>query len=108
MGMLAALEDNDINEESKIDTGTGEMVFYGKYKVKDSKRGGYGILTAAKAFEVSSNVGLVKIIYDHYKDNPKQFVDRLYNMGLNKPLGIPILGEGIPKIPYPEESDWDG
>ena len=108
MGMIAALEDNVINEESNIDTGTGEMVFYGKYKVKDSKRGGYGILTAAKAFEVSSNVGLVKIIYDHYKDNPKQFVDRLYNMGLNKPLGIPILGEGIPKIPYPEDSDWDG
>ena len=108
MGMIAALEDNVINEESSIDTGTGEMVFYGKYKVKDSKRGGYGILTAAQAFEVSSNVGLVKIIYDHYKDNPKQFVDRLYNMGLNKPLGIPILGEGIPKIPYPEDSDWDG
>ena len=108
MGMIAALEDNVINEESNIDTGTGEMVFYGKYKVKDSKRGGYGILTAAKAFEVSSNVGLVKIIYDHYKDNPKQFVDRLYNMGLNKPLGIPILGEGLPKIPYPEDSDWDG
>ena len=108
MGMIAALEDNVINEESNIDTGNGEMVFYGKYKVKDSKRGGYGILTAAKAFEVSSNVGLVKIIYDHYKDNPKQFVDRLYNMGLNKPLGIPILGEGIPKIPYPEDSDWDG
>ena len=108
MAMIAALEDNVINEESQIDTGTGEMLFYGKYKVVDAKRGGYGILTAAKAFEVSSNVGLVKIIYDHYKDNPKQFVDRLYNMGLNKPLGISILGEGIPKIPYPKDSDWDG
>ncbi len=108
MGMIAALEDNVINEESLIDTGIGELLFYGKYKVKDSKRGGFGTLTASKAFEVSSNVGLVKIIYDHYKNNPKQFVDRLYNMGLNKPLGIPILGEGIPKIPYPEDSDWDG
>ena len=108
MAMIAALEDNVVNEETQIDTGTGEMLFYGKYKVKDSKRGGYGTLTASKAFEVSSNVGLVKIIYDHYKNNPKQFVDRLYNMGLNKPLGISILGEGIPKIPYPEDPDWDG
>ena len=58
----------------------------GKYKVKDSKRGGYGTITAAKAFEVSSNVGLVKIVHDNYKENPKKFVDRLYNMGLNKNL----------------------
>jgi cell division protein FtsI (penicillin-binding protein 3) len=77
-----------------IETGNGELLFYGKYKVKDSKRGGYGTLTAAKAFEVSSNVGLVKIVYDNYKDNPKQFVDSLYNMGLNKPLGLSIRGEG--------------
>jgi len=108
MGMIAALEDNYINENSIVETGNGELNFYGKYKVKDSKKGGYGTLTAAKAFEVSSNVGLVKIVYDHYKDNPKQFVDRLYNMGLNKPLGLSILGEGIPKIPYPSDPDWDG
>jgi cell division protein FtsI (penicillin-binding protein 3) len=84
------------------------MTFFGKYKVRDSKRGGYGTISAAHAFEVSSNVGLVKIVYDNYKDNPKQFVDRLYNMGLNKNLGLPILGEGDPKIPYPTDIDWDG
>jgi cell division protein FtsI (penicillin-binding protein 3) len=108
MGMIAALEDKVIDVDTEIETGNGEMLFYGKYKVKDSKRGGYGTLSAAKAFEVSSNVGLVKIVYDNYKNNPKKFVDRLYNMGINKPLGLPIKGEGIPKIPYPSDSDWDG
>ena len=29
-------------------------------------------------------------------------------MGLNKGLKLPILGEGIPKIPHPSDSDWDG
>ena len=108
MGMIAALEDKVINENTLIETGKGELTFYGKYKVKDSKKGGYGTITAAKAFEVSSNVGLVKIIYDNYKENPKLFVDRLYNMGLNKNLGLPIWGEGNPKIPYPTDTDWDG
>src|SRR6056300_2074879 len=108
MGMIAALEDKVIDENSLIETGNGEMTFFGKYKVRDSKRGGYGTISAAHAFEVSSNVGLVKIIYDNYKDNPKQFVDRLYNMGLNKNLGLPIKGEGEPKIPYPTDPDWDG
>jgi len=108
MGMIAALEDKVVDVDTEIETGNGEMLFYGKYKVKDSKRGGYGTLSAAKAFEVSSNVGLVKIVYDNYKNNPKKFVDRLYNMGINKPLGLPIKGEGVPKIPYPSDSDWDG
>ena len=108
MGMIAALEDKVIDENTLIETGKGELTFYKKYKVKDSKRGGYGTITAAEAFEVSSNVGLVKIVYDNYKKNPKQFVDRLYNMGLNKNLGLPIKGEGNPKIPYPTDADWDG
>ena len=108
MGMIAALEDKVISENTLIETGKGELTFYGKYKVKDSKKGGYGTITAAQAFEVSSNVGLVKIIHDNYKENPKQFVDRLYNMGLNKNLGLPIWGEGNPKIPYPTDADWDG
>ena len=106
--MIAALEDNVIDENSLIETGNGELTFYGKYKVKDSKKGGYGTLTAAKAFEVSSNVGLVKIVYDNYNENHKQFIDRLYNMWLNKTLGLPIRGEGVPKIPYPTDTDWDG
>ena len=108
MGMIAALEDKVIDEDTPIETGNGKMIFFGKYKVIDSKRGGYGTISAARAFEVSSNVGLVKIVYDHYKSTPKQFVDRLYNMGLNKPLGLPITGEGLPKIPYPSDADWDG
>ena len=73
MGMIAALEDKVVDMDTEIKTGNGEMMFFGKYKVKDSKRGGYGTITAAKAFEVSSNVGLVKIINDNYKNNPKQF-----------------------------------
>ena len=108
MGMIAALEDKVIDEDTPIETGNGKMIFFGKYKVTDSKKGGYGTISAARAFEVSSNVGLVKIVYDNYKSTPKQFVDRLYNMGLNKPLGLPITGEGLPKIPYPSDADWDG
>lgn len=108
MGMIAALEDKVVNENTLVDTEKGELTFYGKYKVRDSKRGGYGVIPASKVFEVSSNVGMVKIINDNYSENPKKFIDRLYNMGLDKPLGLPIKGEGIPKIPYPTDTDWDG
>ena len=108
MAMIAALEDNVVDVTDWIRTGNGELTFYNKYKVRDSKRGGYGTLTAGKVFEVSSNTGIVKIIYDNYKNNPRRFVDRLYDMGLNKPLGVSIKGEAAPKIPYPTDESWDG
>ena len=108
IAMIAALEDKIIDENTLIKTGNGELTFYGKYKVRDTKKGGYGNITAAKVLEVSSNTGIVKIINDNYKNDPKRFVDRLYNMGINKPIGLPIKGEGKPKIPYPNDTNWDG
>ncbi len=107
MSMIAALEDNYINSSDIIHTGNGKRIIHGK-TIRDSKKGGYGSISASKVFEVSSNTGIVNIIYDNYKDNPKKFVDRIYNMGIHKPLGIPIKGEANPKIPYPTDSNWSG
>ena len=108
ISIIAALEDKVVDENTLINTGNGELTFYGKYKVRDSKKGGYGAITAGKVLEVSSNTGIVKIIYENYKANPKKFVDRLFNMGINKTIGLPIKGEGKPKVPYPNDTDWDG
>ena len=108
MAMIAALEDKVITPYDIIDTKNGELTFYNKYKVRDSKRGGYGQIPLSKAFEVSSNTGIVQMVYENYKDQPKKFVDRLYNMGLNKPIGVSIKGEGLPKIPHPNDQSWNG
>jgi cell division protein FtsI (penicillin-binding protein 3) len=108
MAMVAALEDKVIDVNTPISTNNGELTFFKKYKVRDSKKGGYGTISAAKVFEVSSNTGMVKIVHENYGKNPKKFVNRLYNMGINKPLGLPIWGEGKPKIPHPnDKKEWD-
>ena len=108
MGMVAALEDKVVDTSDVIDTEAGVLTFYGR-NVRDSKRGGYGKISVAKAFEVSSNTAMVKLITDNYKENPTKFIDRLYSMGLNKTLDLPILGEGIPKITHPsDKKNWDG
>tara|TARA_B100000963_G_scaffold326201_1_gene313072 strand:+ start:15952 stop:17952 length:2001 start_codon:yes stop_codon:yes gene_type:complete len=108
MSVIATLENDNSIGRRLIDTKNGEISFYEKYKVRDSKKGGYGKLTPARAFEVSSNTGIVKMVYDNYKNNPKKFVDRLYNMGLNNVLGLSIKGEGKPMIPYPDDKNWSG
>ncbi len=107
LSMIIALEDKVAKGSDWIDTKNGTLDFYG-HTIKDTKKGGHGKIQLSKAFEVSSNTGLVKVITKHYTNNPKKFVDRLFNMGVHKKLGIPIIGEPPPKIPYPAESDWDG
>jgi cell division protein FtsI (penicillin-binding protein 3) len=107
MSMAAALEDRVIDTSTVFDTEKGMVQFFDR-KVYDSKRGGYGKISAAKAFEVSSNTAFAKMIYTNYKDNPERFVNRLYNMGLNEKIGLKIKGEGQPKIPHPEDSNWYG
>ena len=109
MALAVALEDKVIDTSTVVDTENGILTYYGK-KVRDSKNGGYGKITVAKAFEVSSNTGIVKAIHNSYKDNPKKFVDGLYEMNLQNKLYLPIIGEGKPIIPDPriKNNRWSG
>jgi len=109
MALAVALDDQRVDTTTIVDTKNGVLSFYGK-KVRDSKKGGYGKISLAKAFEVSSNTGLVSAIYKSYKDSPNDFIDGLYRMNLNDSLGLPILGEGKSIIPDPriKNGRWSG
>ena len=108
MALVAALEDQVIDTTTVFDTQNGELTFYGKYKVRDSRKGGYGKISIAEIFERSSNTGMVQAIYNEYNSKPEQFVNRLMNMGLSEPLGLPIVGEAKPVIPHPDKKGWSG
>jgi len=107
MSLVVALEDKVIDTSTVIDTENGIFNVYNK-RVRDSKAGGYGKVTVSKAFEISSNTAIAKIIHNNYKDNPEKFVNRLMNMGLSKELGLPVKGEGKPVIRYPGDKGWSG
>jgi cell division protein FtsI (penicillin-binding protein 3) len=105
MAMMAALEDKVIDTSTVVDTKAGAKSFYGKI-INDSHHGGYGKISAAKALEVSSNIGLATIIDEGYSKNPEKFINRLKSWNLEKIIGIPIKGEGKPMIPEPGHSKW--
>jgi len=108
MAITAALEDKVIDTSDVVDTNGGILSYYGK-KVRDSKQGGYGKISISKAFEVSSNTGIVAAIDKAYKNQPKKFVERLYAMNLNNKLDLPIIGEPAPIIPHPNNKQrWSG
>lgn len=105
--LIALLDDEKIDTSKVYDSKGGDIVYKGRH-VRDSHDGGYGKISLGRGFEVSSNTVLVQAVYENYKDNPKQFVDRINSLGLNKPLGLPFKGEGTPKIPQPGQKGWSG
>lgn len=107
--IMAALEDGYVDLTDTIDTKNGIFDYYDiTIKDESAEHGGYGRISVKQVIEKSSNVGMAKIITQAYKDKPRQFVDRLINMGLNKELGLEIKGEGRPMLNYPGEKFWSG
>ena len=103
--LIALLDDEKVDTSQVYDSKGGDITYRGRH-VRDSHKGGYGKISLARGFEVSSNTVLVQAVYENYKDNPEQFVNRLNNLGLNKPLGLPFKGEGIPYVPQPSDKKW--
>ncbi len=83
-------------------------VAYGRKTLTDAHLYNHGRFTVREAFEHSSNMGLSKLTYEAFKDNPSQYADMLYAMGLNKPTGIKLKGEPNPYIKHPvkNKKDW--
>ena len=107
MSLVAALEDKVVDTATIVDTEKGRWRIYDR-TVRDSRWGGYGKISVAEAFAVSSNTAFAKIIHENYKDTPKKFVNRLMNMGIHEDLGLPIVGEGKPVLRYPGDKGWSG
>jgi cell division protein FtsI (penicillin-binding protein 3) len=105
VAMTVALEHKVIDTSTVVDTKEGKIRLYGR-SITDSRRGGYGKISAAKALEVSSNIGLATLINDAYKDNPKKFTNQIKAWGLDKKVGITIKGEGLPVIPEEGDALW--
>lgn len=105
MTMLALLEETNLNLTDTIDTGNGEYKFY-KSTIKDHKKGGYGKITIQRAFEVSSNIAMARLADKYFSSRPQLFYDQIEKIGLTKPIGFQIIGEGKPKVNRPE--DWSG
>jgi len=103
--LIAAMEDGYIDLDTEIDTEHGKKKFYDQ-TMDDTHD--YGTITVKRAFEISSNIAVAKIITQNYSDNPQRFIDHLYKMNLNNELGLEIKGEGKPQIKSPSSKTWSG
>ena len=105
--MLALLEAGKVDLTDTVDTGEGSIEFFDR-TLTDVKNGGYGKITVQEVFEKSSNVGIAKLVVDHFGDDPQEYVDLIKRTGYGKPLGFQLLGEGEPLIKGPDDPEWYG
>ena len=103
IAFAAALEDQAIDTAQIVDTRLGSKAFYGRM-ITDTK--GHGKISAARALEVSSNIGLASLIDGAYSETPERWLDYFKTWRLDTVLGLPISGEGKPEIPRPGENKW--
>ncbi len=105
--IISLLEEGFIQPDDMIETGNGKLPIY-NHVLEDSHEGGYGTISIQRAFEVSSNVAMAKLVQKHYGNNPDQYINYLKKFHLDKPLEIGIPGEAKPRIKQKTDKDWSG
>ncbi|HMT30396.1 MAG TPA: penicillin-binding protein, partial [Bacteroidia bacterium] len=103
--VMALMEDGYVEPDDTVDT-QGGAIRYANRIMKDSHEGGYGKISMQHVFEVSSNVGISKMVHKYYSKNPQAFVDRVKGFGLSNKLGLQISGEGSPLIKNTDDKFW--
>ena len=99
--LLALIDDAGMDIDEKVDTEGGRIRLDGKTYVDDHKVD--SLLTLKQVFELSSNVGFIKCVREHYGSRPQKFIDYLATLGMREKLGTRIAGEAVPKMWTPKD-----
>ena len=111
--IMALLEDGYIELDDLIEIDSGKYQFYEEV-MEDSGKESFttDTTTIQHAFEISSNVGIAKLVHQYYNQNKnaKRFIKTLKSFYLHLPTGIELVGEAEPylKEAYNTEDLWSG
>ncbi|MCI6118240.1 MAG: PASTA domain-containing protein [Prevotella sp.] len=104
--IMVALDDGVVDTSYTVDTGCGIWKMYGRdMKDHNWRRGGYQVISLPRSLEVSSNIGVSRIIDEHYHNNPEKFVEGIRRIGLASDLHLPIAGSTAPRIRMPKKNE---
>jgi cell division protein FtsI (penicillin-binding protein 3) len=91
-----------------VNIGTGPIKFSNRVMKDDHSFAKGGICTVQEVIEQSSNKGTAVLITKAFAAHPEKYVNGLYELGLNKPIGTGIKGESSPVIKDPKDKDKPG
>lgn len=104
--ILVSLDDGVVDTTYRVETGGGVWPMYGR-EMKDHnwRKGGYGRLTLPQTLHYSSNIGVSRIVDEHYHNNPEKFVQGIYRTGIADDLHIPLVGASPARIRMPKKDE---
>lgn len=117
--IMTLLEDGYVTLEDSIDIEKGKTDFY-EETMEDSSPFSFKIdtTTVKRAFEISSNVGIAKLITKYYGTREdinqgkgaEKFIQGLKDFNLHLNTGVKIHGEANPYIKeaYSDDDQWSG
>ena len=105
--MMALMEEKAISLSQPVATGSGSMRYNG-LPINDTKRGGWGTITARQVFEKSSNVGIHLLMKSYFYSRPDVYCRYLRQFRLTQPTGIHMKGEAVPVVRNPDMKGWSG
>lgn len=105
--MLSLLEDKKISLTDMVNLEGGRWTVNGQTVIDAEEHDkSDNTVTAKRAFEVSSNVGMAKLAYGGYAATPSQFVNHIRKLGFDSATGVDLAGEGRPKVYRPGKPGW--
>ena len=93
--LLSVLENGSSSPDDLMEVGTAGHMVVGPRNVNDAERSPKSVLTVKECFAHSSNVGMSKLAYKAFGNNPKKFKDHLHNYLLD--VKSPVDLTDIPK-----------
>lgn len=115
--IMALLEDGHVKLTDSVDIEKGKTIF-SDVEMEDASSYSFKLdsITVQRAFEISSNVGMAKLVDRYYNlpDNGNrnkgayQYLQRMRDFNLDVPTNIELEGEANPylKNAYSEEDQW--
>jgi cell division protein FtsI (penicillin-binding protein 3) len=93
--LLSVLEKGSSSLTDLVEVGSAGQMQVGPRIVNDAERAPKPVLTVEECFAHSSNVGMSKLAYKAFANNPKEFKDYIHRFHLDMPSGIDL--KDVPK-----------
>lgn len=97
--LLAVLDEGSSKINDWVEVGTAGRQYVGVRNITDAEHSPKAVLTVREAFAHSSNVGMAKLAYKAFANNPDKFKTYLHRYHLDKKTGIGLVGEEAPLLP---------
>ena len=93
--LLSVLEKGSSRLSDLVEVGSAGQMQVGPRIVNDAERAPKPVLTVEECFAHSSNVGMSKLAYKAFANNPREFKDYIHRFHLDMPSGIDL--KDVPK-----------